>query len=70
MLPLQTSLLQDGSQAARPHWAKFSEAYVADADAKMKKAYADRLPLLKALSEEFDPTGAFVNNFFAGLFAE
>lgn len=70
LLPLRMSLLQDGSQAARPHSAKFTEVHVADADANMKKAYADCQPLFKTLSEEFDPTGAFVNNLFARLFTE
>eukprot|EP00903_Cladosiphon_okamuranus_P006469 g6329.t1 len=42
--------LKDGSPASLPHWAKWSESYVADADAKLKAAFADRLPLLAALS--------------------
>lgn len=62
-------LVQDGSQATWPHWAKWSEAYVSDADLKLKQAYADRLPLLQAVAKEFDPTGVFVNNYFAKLFA-
>lgn len=60
---------QDGSQATRPHWAKWSEAYVADAPAKLKRAFADRLPILQAVAKEFDPTGMFVNEYFAQLFA-
>ncbi|CAM9612230.1 unnamed protein product [Sphacelaria rigidula] len=62
--------LEDGSQATRPHWAKLTEATVSGADTKMKRAYADRLPLLKSLSEEFDPKRVFVNNYFEKLFAE
>lgn len=40
---------------------------MADADAKLKAAYADRLPLLAALSKEWDPNGVFVNAFFEKL---
>lgn len=40
-----------------------------DADAKLKAAYADRLPLLTALSKEWDPNGVFVNAFFKKLLA-
>lgn len=58
---------QDGSPATLPHWAKWAESYVADADAKLKAAYADRLPLLTALSKEWDPNGVFVNAFFRKL---
>ena len=58
---------QDGSLASLPHWAKWSEAYVADADAKLKVSYADRLPVLATLSEEWDPNGMFVNAFFKEL---
>ncbi|CAN0224179.1 unnamed protein product [Ectocarpus sp. 6 AP-2014] len=61
--------LKDGSQAAYPHWAKWSDAYVAGADAKIKKAYASRLPYLRNASRQFDPNGVFVNDFFARLFA-
>lgn len=60
---------QDGSQAVRPHWAKWSDSYVAEAEAKMKKAYADRLPALRRVAKEFDPHGVFVNEFFAKLLA-
>lgn len=58
---------QDGTQAARPHWAKWNEAYVADADAKLKRAYAPRLPLLRSVAKEYDPHGVFVNKLFAKL---
>lgn len=37
------------------------------AEAKLKAAYADRLPLLAALSKEWDPNGVFVNAFFKRL---
>lgn len=60
---------QDGSQAARPHWAKWNDKYVAGAEAKMKRAYADHLPVLRRVAKEFDPHGIFVNNFFAKLWA-
>lgn len=60
---------QDGSQASRPHWAKWSGAYVEDADAKMKAAFADRLPQLLALSKEWDPNGVFVNKYFENMFS-
>lgn len=59
--------LQDGSQAAFPHWAKWHEAYVSGADAKMKRAYASRLPHLRRIAREFDPNCMFVNKFFAKL---
>lgn len=61
--------LKDGTQAAYPHWAKWSEAYVAGADAKMKRAYASRLPYLRNAARQFDPNGVFVNKYFAKLFA-
>eukprot|EP00752_Nemacystus_decipiens_P008514 g7603.t1 len=54
--------LKDGSPASVPHWAKWTEAYVEDADAKLKAAYADRLPLLAGLSKEWDPNGMFLLN--------
>lgn len=60
---------QDGSQAAYPHWTKWTEAYVADADAKMKRAYASRLPLLRKVAREFDPHGMFMNDYFVKLLA-
>ena len=59
---------QDGTQAALPHWAKWSEAYVADADKKLKEAFKERLPLLQAAAKEFDPNGIFMNDFFTKLF--
>ncbi|CAN0101125.1 unnamed protein product [Pylaiella littoralis] len=59
--------LKDGSPASLPHWAKWTESYVEDATAKIKLAYANRLPLLAALSEEWDPNGVFVNDFFKEL---
>ena len=59
---------QDGSSATMPHWAKWSETYVTDGDAKRKAAYASRVPLLKSLSAEWDPNGMFVNSFFERLF--
>eukprot|EP00903_Cladosiphon_okamuranus_P014134 g13135.t1 len=61
--------LKDGTQAAYPHWAKWNEAYVAGADAKMKRAYASRLPHLRSTARKFDPNGVFVNKYFAKLFA-
>eukprot|EP00904_Undaria_pinnatifida_P002572 jgi/Undpi1/12315/HiC_scaffold_5.g01991.m1 len=61
--------LKDGSNATLPHWAKWSESYIADAEAKLKNAYADRLPLLRSLSAEWDPNGMFMNSFFARLFS-
>ena len=61
--------LKDGTQAAYPHWAKWSEAYVAGADAKMKRAYASRLPYLRSAARNFDPDGVFENKYFAKLFA-
>eukprot|EP00752_Nemacystus_decipiens_P003494 g3227.t1 len=61
--------LKDGTQAAYPHWAKWSEAYVAGADAKMKRAYASRLPYLRSSARKFDPNGVFENKYFAKLFA-
>ncbi|CAM9411402.1 unnamed protein product [Laminaria digitata] len=61
--------LKDGSQAAFPHWTKWSEAYVAGADAKIKRAYASRLPLLRQVAREYDPHAIFVNNYFAKLLA-
>lgn len=64
-----TPRTQDGSQAVRPHWAKWSDAYVADADAKLKKAYAGRLLLLKDLANHFDPEGMFMNDHFSRLFS-
>lgn len=60
---------QDGSQATRPHWAKWNGTYVAGADAKMKQAYADRLPALRSVAKEFDPHGIFINNYFTKLLA-
>ena len=42
---------------------------MADADAKIKRAYASRLPLLRKVAKEFDPHSIFVNNFFAKLLA-
>lgn len=63
------SFPQDGSQAAYPHWAKWSEAYVAGAPAKLKRAYAGRLPHLERVAAEFDPHGVFVNKYFATLLA-
>ncbi|CAM9741720.1 unnamed protein product [Ascophyllum nodosum] len=60
--------LKDGTQAALPHWAKWSEAYVADADKKLKEAFKERLPLLQAAAKEFDPNGIFMNDFFTKLF--
>lgn len=42
---------------------------MAGADAKMKRAYASRLPLLRKVAREFDPHGIFVNEYFAKLFA-
>ena len=59
---------QDGSDAALPHWAKWSEAYVADATEKLQRAFASRLPLLKSVATKWDPNGMFVNKFFARLF--
>lgn len=61
--------LKDGSNATLPHWAKWSESYIADGEAKLKAAYASRLPLLKNLSAEWDPNGMFVNSFFERMFA-
>eukprot|EP00904_Undaria_pinnatifida_P008489 jgi/Undpi1/4770/HiC_scaffold_18.g08123.m1 len=61
--------LKDGTPAAHPHWTKWSEAYVAGADAKMKHAFASHLPLLRQAAREFDPHGVFVNNYFAKLLA-
>lgn len=60
--------LKDGTQAAYPHWAKWSEAYVAGADLKMKQAYASRLPYLRNAARQYDPNGVFVNKYFAKLF--
>lgn len=60
---------QDGSNATLPHWAKWSESYITDGEAKLKAAYASRLPLLKSLSAEWDPNGMFVNSFFERMFA-
>lgn len=37
------------------------------ADAKIKRAYASRLPMLAELSKEWDPHGMFVNDFFKKL---
>lgn len=61
--------LKDGTQAGHPHWAKWNDAYVAGADAKMKLAYASRLPYLRRAASKFDPNGVFVNKYFAKLFA-
>ncbi|CAM9747545.1 unnamed protein product [Pylaiella littoralis] len=61
--------LKDGSQAAYPHWAKWSEAYVQGADAKMKHAYASRLPYIRNMARQFDPHGVFMNKYFTKLFA-
>ena len=43
---------------------------MADADAKMKRAYASRLPLLMKVAREFDPHGIFINDYFAKLLAQ
>lgn len=61
--------LKDGTQAAYPHWAKWSEAYVSGADAKMKRAYGSRLPYLRSAARKFDPNGVFENKYFSNLFA-
>lgn len=61
--------LKDGTQAAYPHWAKWSEAYVSGADAKMKRAYGSRLPYLRSAARKFDPNGVFENKYFSKLFA-
>eukprot|EP00904_Undaria_pinnatifida_P002573 jgi/Undpi1/12316/HiC_scaffold_5.g01992.m1 len=61
--------LKDGTNASFPHWAKWSEAYITDAEAKLKNAYADRLPILRSLSAEWDPNGMFMNSFFARMFS-
>lgn len=58
---------QDGSPAALPHWAKWTESYVEGAEEKLKRAYASRLPLLSALSKEWDPNRVFVNGLFQRL---
>eukprot|EP00904_Undaria_pinnatifida_P002571 jgi/Undpi1/12314/HiC_scaffold_5.g01990.m1 len=60
--------MKDGSDAALPHWAKWSESYVEDADAKLQRAFSRRLPLLKRIATKWDPHGMFVNKFFAKLF--
>ncbi|CAM9157892.1 unnamed protein product [Scytosiphon promiscuus] len=62
--------LKDGSPASLPHWAKWTESYVEGAEAKLKKAYASRLPLLSGLSREWDPNGMFVNDFFKRVLFE
>lgn len=42
---------------------------MSNADAKLKRAYTDRLPLLETVAREWDPSGMFVNDYFAKLFA-
>ncbi|CAM9160347.1 unnamed protein product [Ectocarpus sp. 6 AP-2014] len=59
--------LKDGSPAGLPHWAKWTESYVEGAEEKLKRAYASRLPLLSALSKEWDPNRVFVNGLFQRL---
>ena len=60
---------RDGSNTTLPRWTNWSESWVTDGKAKLKAAYASRLPLLKSLSADWDPNGMFVSKFFPKMFA-